>query len=745
MEIRAKMRIKVHSFGPRILHLLVIGAIILPVSAFTSRRPFHGLHQVMSQSYYQTNRKYRIGSPSTKMTFRTQRFTELQSYKFSSQTYQPTRVSTGHSFSTQYNSLFHSHRSKGCSSISMSSSALHATSSDEIKRKAKRKPRKTSASALHATSSDEIKRKATRKPRKASAKKPSSKSLSKKKDNETHAPPLSSASSRLSRAVAKAAAARVKADLEGASTTRSKLGSNNKSMMRKVNNQEQNIRLRRSAQRTPTFPTSISSSTSSIYKPPVKESTLASKLKRKEQHQKDSHAENDQSNRMSSLTELTQVIDSQLFANGHRGDLKGDFPQVSGIVQSARDNMISLLGFNHLSGDYKEHSSGATYNVAVVFSKPLVRDQITVEYASRIRTLCRMFTEDPEFRPSLVCFCGCKSSGNNHVSDVDAGYIFFRHMCEAQNVDLDEVGIFLDTKSNTDETAFENVAKRVRMESIPKWLDKSPICETGQEEYGQGGAYERKRIHVHFTLVSTEYHLCNINDIHYRSPRKSLLKEIEDLEDNYVFSSSSLNAPGGYTGGNGVAKTSWSFQYATYPYIHTKNESVVFLGKCFLLAEELMPLLTNMKGVVDQTEFFQQDNFQLLTSIRRSLVNHVESLHDRRAKYSKPHLKKALISYSKGMQIQKRGNIQDSDTSTEMKDVIGVLEGALLSLGRCVDLVRPASLQDRRVSKDDWKRALDALEHSINEIRDICDPDRPLRPSEWGKLVDDETNKVESP
>ena len=75
------------------------------------------------------------------------------------------------------------------------------------------------------------------------------------------------------------------------------------------------------------------------------------------------------------------------------------------------------------------------------------------------------------------------------------------------------------------------------------------------------------------------------------------------------------------------------------------------------------------------------------------------------------------------------------------RDVITILEGALLSLGRCVDLVKPAGLHVGSVSKEDWKKALKALEHSMNEISSFCDPDRPLMPSEWGKLVDGDTNR----
>ena len=73
------------------------------------------------------------------------------------------------------------------------------------------------------------------------------------------------------------------------------------------------------------------------------------------------------------------------------------------------------------------------------------------------------------------------------------------------------------------------------------------------------------------------------------------------------------------------------------------------------------------------------------------------------------------------------------------------MEGALLSLGRCVDLVKPAGLHVGSVSREDWKKALRALEHSMNDSRCFCDPDRPLLPSEWGKLVDDASDGRSGP
>ena len=33
----------------------------------------------------------------------------------------------------------------------------------------------------------------------------------------------------------------------------------------------------------------------------------------------------------------------------------------------------------------------------------------------------------------------------------------------------------------------------------------------------------------------------------------------------------------------GIVSSSWSFQYATYPYLYARDDATVFLGKCYLL------------------------------------------------------------------------------------------------------------------------------------------------------------------
>jgi hypothetical protein len=67
------------------------------------------------------------------------------------------------------------------------------------------------------------------------------------------------------------------------------------------------------------------------------------------------------------------------------------------------------------------------------------------------------------------------------------------------------------------------------------------------------------------------------------------------------------------------------------------------------------------------------------------------------------------------------------------------LESALLSLGRCLDLVRPAGLAETRKSipRSDWAKALQHLEAYLELIQGSCDPDRPLNPRDWGELTMD--------
>eukprot|EP00985_Skeletonema_marinoi_P011477 scaffold5463_cov155-Skeletonema_marinoi.AAC.18 len=439
-------------------------------------------------------------------------------------------------------------------------------------------------------------------------------------------------------------------------------------------------------------------------------------------------------------------------------------------VQHETDSMQSLLGYNHFEGEWSDRNS-TTYHVAIVFGKGLIHDQISIEYATRIRTLVKMLKEEEGFRPKLICFTGgnknteesgSNSNEKNSVSDASAGYVYFRHLCASQDIHLDhsQTNVWVDKQNGNERETMERVASELWRKYIKTWLQERPLTERLNQNYGVGWHILERRVDIHFTLVSTEYHLCNLNDVHHRSPGKSFLQplvslrglvgsdrwvnkdELEAMDPSYSSSvhvrsssnsgsSSSSVLPTSSSDSSGRARfagiensvdTSWSFQYATFPFLHGKEDSIVFLGQCYLLGEELTPLLVNMKGVVEQTEFFQRDNYLLLTSIRRSLVSLVEALYTDKGQS----IRAGVIKY---FESQGRNRFTKEDVK-----IIVLLESALLNLGRCIDLVKPAGLLAGSVPAPTWARALDALEKSMNNIQVVCDPDQPLDPKDWGKL-----------
>ena len=127
--------------------------------------------------------------------------------------------------------------------------------------------------------------------------------------------------------------------------------------------------------------------------------------------------------------------------------------------------------------------------------------------------------------------------------------------------------------------------------------------------------------------------------------------------------------------------------------------------------------------MVAKTEFFQRDNYLLLSSIRRSLVSLVEALYTDKGQ----EIRAGVIKYFE----ESRG--RNLFTKEDVK-IIVVLESALLNLGRCIDLVKPAGLLVSSVPAAAWSKALFNLEESMGRIKTVCDPDQPLDSLEWGKL-----------
>ena len=129
---------------------------------------------------------------------------------------------------------------------------------------------------------------------------------------------------------------------------------------------------------------------------------------------------------------------------------------------------------------------------------------------------------------------------------------------------------------------------------------------------------------------------------------------------------------------------------------------------------------------------------------RRALVTLLEEMNEAYRHNRQRKTTTGLVSPSLKAKLQKtiiKGNADPSTAPSRGRfsgpiSIDVALESALLSLGRCADLVRPAGrLTSQSVSKDEWRDAIHQLEHFLDLMQRACDPDRPLPTNQWGKLT----------
>jgi len=497
-------------------------------------------------------------------------------------------------------------------------------------------------------------------------------------------------------------------------------------------------------------------------------------------------------NHLSSITKLNDIIDEELLrpTDGYKPSRETDSIRVllehnndqnHNIRHSAFNKSIissssmlpSSLKLHKNKKNGKSDDNNLTHNdVAIVFARPLSKGELTIEYAVRLVSLAKAIKFE-EYKPNLICFCGPASSSTSITVDTVAKYgsatsigvEFFQHLCSANGISLEgtdlcripDLSSTTMTRTNSQQyvneshdesyhSTFSNqhassssftsswspsslnpvVKKLLDKQYLEKWLHESESYESDMDEYGMTRQEPRKKIHIHWKLFSTEYHLCNLNDIHIRSPRQSpLARLMHDLE--HAASSEHYR--------RGIIQTTWSFCYSIYPYVVSSNKEKMkeaFLGKCYLMAQSLAPLLVNLKGVAENSEFFQRDNYRTLVATRRSLATLLEQMNEAYRHNREQQTASMVIPPTLKAQLKK----QTSGSSTMISSIEIHLECALLSLGRCCDLVRPAgTFSEQSVSRQEWKDALRHLQEFMNRIECSCDPDRPVSANQWDRKL----------
>lgn len=451
---------------------------------------------------------------------------------------------------------------------------------------------------------------------------------------------------------------------------------------------------------------------------------------------------------------------------------------------------VGTLPMSKLKSTSSSNNIILTKNVAIVFAKPLVNDQITIESAIRIKRLVKSMmninkhhndmndndiieNDDKKqdnnnnnnlneiyYKPDIICFVGGKFH-NNLLNDCDVCYTYFRNICTLYNYSLKNIEFYL-VSSYVQDGAIDNICKYIQDKYILNWInDSNTILHKQQNDNKDNleqkstissswNQKQRCKIKINFTLVSSEYHLCIINDIHVRSPNQSPLQAFESKKwnnNNHIISNNKDINNNNYN--NPLIDISWIYLYATTATIQINDPLLEFLSKFYKIAQELIPVIQNLHGVILNIEFFQQDNYRVLVSCRRNLVNDMEELYKQQPSLqavqriitststtasstsSSSSVSDAINNIEPNIHIINNIHISNNNKKPKL-DV--VLESALLSMGRCLDLVRPAGLLTGSVPINDFKLALRILEQAVQQITITCDPDEPLHPNDWNRI-----------
>jgi hypothetical protein len=438
-------------------------------------------------------------------------------------------------------------------------------------------------------------------------------------------------------------------------------------------------------------------------------------------------------------------------------------------------------------------------------------------------------------------------TGDNRVADADAAYLYFRSLWASTlasagdgNFSAKRPEFYLE-RSPIDPAGLQQTVQFIQQNFVPSWWEEL-IAADEQNPKGPTTAValstatatmsttrrnKPKKLHIHFSLVSSEYQLCQLNDIHIRSPNQSALRSLRALARTSGVSAPHVEPP--TWSFHGV--TSWLYSPSSSSSVYptaadkTSSESVsrgrdgvsqrqqpqqqhphplrAFCAKTYKTAQDMVPVLYNLRGVVDHREFFQRDNYRALVAARRSLIADMERMYhlqpglqsvhhstspnpsagssaatssERRQESSSPSYqtssntspgwspsaslfarsgsKSSLLSASASSSLDGKkshltphhsstgaggteGSTGGSTTTTTVanngnnKPLDVVLESALLSLGRCLDLLRPAGLLTGSVPMEDYKRALTSLQQAYYLLDRACDPDEPLPTEEW--------------
>lgn len=312
------------------------------------------------------------------------------------------------------------------------------------------------------------------------------------------------------------------------------------------------------------------------------------------------------------------------------------------------------------ASDGRHGHLNASSHIVVVFGKRLIRDQVSVEYAKRIITLVKQLANG-SLEPHIVCFTGGRAP-NGQVSEAAAGYAFFRSVCEESGVNVDDYSYLLEEKSSNTVQNIQNIISNLRRRCNPEALTN-----------------------CHFTLVSSDYHLIRLQEVHRLCVQESALFPLK------LFSAS------------------WNFIFAAYPFCVSRDPATAFLGRAIVLANDLSTVIVNLSGAVNNRQFMAKENVHRLQETFAKLSDMYRVIDSR--------------SYS--------------GFRTDMRKHAETLELAIHRVREVHTTLLPLQKDGVTVSRADMELSLRLLMSVVRDIRESMDPDRVLLLGDRIAVVED--------
>ncbi|KAA8494049.1 hypothetical protein FVE85_4024 [Porphyridium purpureum] len=322
---------------------------------------------------------------------------------------------------------------------------------------------------------------------------------------------------------------------------------------------------------------------------------------------------------------------------------------------------------------------GSTTLIAVVFGKELMRDQLTVELSKRVITLVRLLRTGA-LRPDVICFTGARADGTV-VSPASAAYTFFRQVCEELNIDLSDVSFVLEEKSP-------------RLSKLP--LHK--VFLQVEKMFGRRSAEK-----CHFTLISSDYHLFHLQEVHRHTPRQSML--------------SALHQHG----------ATWNFIFTLYPFCVSSQPDVSFRGRIMVLLNEISIVKVDVIGALEDGSFLARENLARLNHVMLKLSDmHRVAQGELNSKLRAQPIRSEFL-------LPLDGHFQ-----CDPRDYCAVLEDAIYAVREAQRLLCPNNDMILTSNVGNLTKTKRLLAYSLQILREKVDPDRPLIIArDWNDILDD--------